>query len=179
MNKDGGFTRRFTSKPFGWRGVFAMALVLGIGWPLGATPAGSDGYERVGFDRLAGFKFVPPAPDLAPDNARQAGESQIPDAIKALNGRKTLVTGYMLPVRLANGRVTEFLLVRDPSMCCYGAVPEMNEWVVVKMKSGGVAPVMDVPVGFYGELKVGPQFENGYMTGIYELAGERMGQVGS
>jgi hypothetical protein len=138
----------------------------------------AEGYERVGFDRLAGFSFVPPSPDLVEAGARAEGQNQIPADIKALDGRKTLITGFMLPVRLANGRVTEFLLVRDPSLCCYGVVPAMNEWVVVKMKSGGVAPVMDVPISFYGELKVGPQFENGYMVGIYELVGERMGEVG-
>jgi hypothetical protein len=36
---------------------------------------------------------------------------------------------------------------------------------------------MDVPISFYGELKVGAMFENGYMTGLYELEGERMGEV--
>jgi hypothetical protein len=52
----------------------------------------------------------------------------------------------------------------------------MNEWVIVKMKQG-VAPLMDVPVSFYGQLKVGAMFENGYMTGLYELEAERMGEV--
>jgi len=64
----------------------------------------------------------------------------------------------------------------DATVCCFGAVPNMNEWVIVKMKKG-VAPMMDVPVAFYGELKVGAMFENGYMTGLYELEGEKMGDV--
>ena len=58
-----------------------------------------------------------------------------------------------------------------------GVVPNMNEWVVVKMVKGGVKPLMDVPISFYGELKVGAMFENGYMTGIYLLEGEKMGEV--
>ena len=155
----------------GW----AVCLLVVAAQPVAAA----EGYEKVGFDRLAAFQFSPPSPDLAEEGARAEGEKQIPAEIRALDGRKTLVTGYMLPVRLANGRVTEFLLVKDPSMCCFGVVPNMNEWVVVKMKAGGVAPVMDVPVSFYGELKVGPQFENGYMVGIYELSGERMGEAGA
>ena len=48
--------------------------------------------------------------------------------------------------------------------------------VVVKMAKG-VRPLMDVPISFHGQLKVGAMFENGYMTGIYELAGEKMGEV--
>ena len=49
----------------------------------------------------------------------------------------------------------------------------------VKMIKGGVRPLMDVPISFYGELKVGATFENGYMTGIYQLEGEKMGDVKS
>ena len=92
------------------------------------------------------------------------------------NGKKAVVTGFMIPVKMEKGLVTEFLLMRNTMACCYGAVPNMNEWVIVKMKKG-VAPLMDVPVAFYGELKVGAMFENGYMTGLYELEGERMGEV--
>ena len=73
--------------------------------------------------------------------------------------------------------VTEFLLLSDPMMCCYGAVPDMNQWVVVKMKNGGVRPIQDVPISFYGDIKVGAMFENGYMTGIYALEGDKMGEV--
>lgn len=142
-----------------------------------ALTAGAAEYEPVGFDRLAAFKFVPPPP--GPEGVPPAtGEEQIPADIRALDGRKLQVTGYMLPVRLEKGRATEFLLVKDPAMCCYGVVPEMNEWIVVKMRDGGVPPVMDVPVSFYGEFRVGAKFENGYMTGIYELAGEGMAKSG-
>ena len=142
-----------------------------------AVGSGAADYEKVGFDRLSAFKFVPPEPAPAGE-APVGGEEQIPAEIKELNGRKLTITGYMLPVRLTEGRATEFLLVKDPAMCCYGVVPEMNEWVVVKMKQGGVPPLMDVPVSFYGEFKVGATFENGYMTGIYELAGEGMAKSG-
>jgi hypothetical protein len=37
-----------------------------------------------------------------------------------------------------------------------------------------VKATMDVPISFYGELKVGAMYENGYMTGVYLLNGERM-----
>jgi len=33
--------------------------------------------------------------------------------------------------------------------------------------------LMDVPLSFYGQLKIGAMFENGYMTGLYELEGEK------
>jgi hypothetical protein len=141
-------------------------------------PDVDHGYLRLGFDRLASYKFSAPAFDPAadPKTPPPTGEEQIPAEVKAWNGKKVIVTGFMLPTKLANGRVTEFLLVKSPMMCCYGVVPNMNEWVVVKM-ANGVPALMDVPISFYGELKVGAMFENGYMTGIYQLEGEKMGDV--
>jgi len=68
--------------------------------------------------------------------------------------------------------------MRNTLACCFGMVPNMNEWVIVKMKQG-VAPLMDVPVLLYGQLKVGALFENGYLTGLYELEAERMIEVES
>ncbi|MEO7600265.1 MAG: DUF3299 domain-containing protein [Opitutus sp.] len=155
----------------------AMARLQSAEPPKGA-PEVEQGYLRLGFDRLAGYKFTPPAFDAAadPKTLPPTGEEQIPATVKEWSGKKAIVTGFMLPVKMDNGLVTEFLLVKDPMMCCYGTVPNMNEWVVVKM-SKGVRPLMDVPISFYGQLKVGAMFENGYMTGIYQLDGEKMGDV--
>ena len=158
-------------------------FVQGIAWaallataaramPAGAPEAEGD-YLRLGFNWLGAYKFVAPVFDPAADQKATppTGEEQIPAEVKAWNGRKAIVTGFMLPTKMANGLVTEFLLVKDPMMCCYGVVPNMNEWVVVHMGKG-VKPLMDVPISFYGQLKVGAMFENGYMTGIYLLEGE-------
>lgn len=159
--------------------LFLMFATVSAAFVFGAEPEVEQGYLRLGFDRLAGYKFTAPAfdPSADPHAAPKAtGEEQIPAEVKAWSGRKAIVTGFMLPVKMNNGLVVEFLLVKDPMMCCYGVVPNMNEWVVVKMTNDGVKPLMDVPISFYGTLKVGAQFENGYMTGIYQLAGERMGK---
>ena len=80
----------------------------------------------------------------------------------------------MLPLKVEGGLVTELLIMRDQSMCCYGTVPKINEWVSVKMQDKGVKPVMDQPVTLYGKLKVGEMRENGYLVGIYEMEGESM-----
>lgn len=144
--------------------------------PKEAAPKKDGDYEIVGFDRLASFTFNPP--EMAPTGTTApATPDQIPAGIKALDDRKVAVNGFMLPVKMEEGLVKEFLLVRDPMACCYGMMPKVNEWVVVKMTGKGVQPLMDVPLTFYGKLKVGEMFENGYLTGIYLLEGERMGQV--
>jgi len=143
-----------------------------------APPVMEDGYLKLGFEHLASFNFVPPPFDpLAAPNAKPpTGEEQIPEVVKSWNNKKVIVTGYMVPVKMDKGLVTEFLLMRNTMACCFGGVPNMNEWVIVKMKKG-VQPLMDIPVSFYGVLKVGAMFENGYMTGLFELEGEKMGEV--
>jgi hypothetical protein len=169
-----------------WAWALSSAVVVGLAAisPLvaetaaPAAPQVEGDYLVLGFDQLASYSFTAPPfnPDADPKSPPPSGEEQIPAKVKEWDGKKAIVTGFMLPVKMDNGLVTEFLLVKDAMMCCYGAVPNMNEWVVVKM-SKGVKPLMDVPISFYGQLKVGAMFENGYMTGIYSLNGERMGEV--
>jgi hypothetical protein len=146
--------------------------------PTVPAPQVENGYLKLGFEQLASYQFNPPPFDPAanPKEKPPTGEEQIPPVVKSWNGKKAIITGYMVPVKMDKGLVTEFLLMRNTMACCFGTVPNMNEWVVVKMKKG-VQPMMDVPVAFYGELKVGAMFENGYMTGLYELEGEKMGEV--
>ena len=143
-----------------------------------APDTDAQGYLKLGFEQLASYAFNPPAfdPAAAPAAKPPTGEEQIPAAVKSWNGKKAVVTGFMVPVKMEKGLVTEFLLMRNTMACCFGGVPNMNEWVIVKMKKG-VQPMMDLPISFYGQLKVGAMFENGYMTGLYELEGERMGEV--
>ncbi len=132
-------------------------------------------YIVTGFDRLASFNYdVPDAP--ATNAAKQAElKAQIPAPVKSLDKRKVAVKGYMLPLKVEGGLITELLIMRDQSMCCYGTVPKINEWVSVKMVGKGVKPVMDEPITIFGTLKVGEVFENGYLVGLYEMDGERLG----
>ena len=82
----------------------------------------------------------------------------------------------MMPLKMEKGLVTEFLLMKNTLMCCYGTAPNLNELILVKTKQG-VHASMDQPISFYGELKVGATFDNGYLSGIYQLEDARMGEV--
>lgn len=98
--------------------------------------------------------------------------------VKSWNGKKAIVTGFMLPTKLENGsgKAVEFLLMANQMACCYGAVPNMNDWVIVKIPKG-VPITQDIPISFRGTFKVSPAFESGYLTGIYELDAEGPGQI--
>ena len=98
-------------------------------------------------------------------------------AVRELDDQRVAITGFMLPTKFKNGRVTEFLLMKDQSGCCFGAMPRINEWIIVKMMNDGVPPLMDMPLTFVGKLKVGEVFEEGYLAGIYQLEGEKLMDV--
>jgi hypothetical protein len=56
--------------------------------------------------------------------------------------------------------VTEFILLRNQGLCCFGTVPRMNEWVHVVMAEGTHAPyAMDLPITVFGTLSVGEVYE--------------------
>lgn len=134
-----------------------------------AAPAKKD-FERVGFELLAAFNYQPPGSEAPGEKPKD----QIPDFVRKYNEAKIAITGFMLPTKFKDGKVTEFLLMKDQSGCCFGAMPRINEWIIVKMGNGGIPPLMDVPLTLVGQLKVGEIFEEGYLSGIYQLNGEKL-----
>jgi len=142
------------------------------------APEVDGGYLKLGFDRLSSYKFIAPEydPVANPKATPPTGEEQIPPAVKGWSGKKAVVTGFMLPTKLDGGKAVEFLLMANQMACCYGTVPNMNDWVIVKIPKG-VPIIQDVPISFRGTFKVSATFESGYMTGIYELEAEGAGVV--
>lgn len=134
--------------------------------------SGSE-FQAVGFDKLSSFKYEVPDDTVKPTTSADP-DQQIPLVVKAFNNKRVSLKGFMLPLKVEGGAVTEMLILRDQSACCFGATPKINEWVSVKMVGGGVKPIMDQAVTLYGTLKVGAMRENGYIIGIYQLNGERM-----
>ncbi|HEY6166800.1 MAG TPA: DUF3299 domain-containing protein [Verrucomicrobiae bacterium] len=159
----------------------APAVATVTATPASAAPAAapaktaSDEFSAVGFDKLAGFTYEMPDETNVKTNAPAApAKEQIPADIKKLNNQRVALQGFMLPLKVEGGLITELLIMRDQSMCCYGSVPRINEWVSVKMTNKGVKPIMDQTVTLYGTLKVGEMYENGYLVGIYAMDGEKM-----
>jgi len=131
-------------------------------------------YFTVGFDVLSGFEYLIPDDSTNKVAAAATPKDQIPATVRSLNKKQIALKGFMLPLKVEGGLITELLIMRDQSMCCYGAVPKINEWVSVKMTSKGIKPIMDQAVTLYGTLKVGEIRENGYLVGIYEMDGDKM-----
>jgi hypothetical protein len=136
------------------------------------------GHVLVDFMRLSDFKVEAAAfdPNVKPEAALAAVDQQIPAAIKQLNGRRVQVTGFMLPVKMEGQLVSEFLLMRDQMMCCYGVIPRLNDWIVVR-PAKPVRYEPDVPIHFRGKFQVQAMQEQGFITGIYMLEGAAPGKL--
>ena len=64
-------------------------------------------------------------------------------------------------------------MMRDITTCCYGNVPNMNEYVIVTMTGTGVKPIQDIPVVLTGTFRIAEKYENGYLSSIFQMDGEK------
>jgi hypothetical protein len=160
--------------------------------PAGATPGTStavststipakqaDGdFMNVTFDTLSSYYYeIPDVVDTTKpaEKADDAGitkrpKDQIPAPVRALNGKKVSIQGFMIPIKLDKGATKNFLIVKDRSVCCFGRVPRMNEWVSVKMNGDKTTKFIgDQPVTIFGTLEVGEEIVSGEVMSIYRL----------
>jgi hypothetical protein len=135
-------------------------------------PVKVSGYSKISYSQLAAFKFRPPAQPVSAGQPPPDVLAQVPAAIRRLDGQKVVLIGYMLPLKLEAGLATEFFFLSSQNACCYGVMPEVNEWMLVKMRKEGLPPVQDVPMFLAGRLHVRPRWEEGYLLGIYDLEGD-------
>ena len=146
----------------------ALGVLIALGTGLGLSAAEKP--QLLGFDRLASFACV-----QEPDSRAAVQASVgIPLEIRALDGQIARVKGFMLPLRLEGGKAMEFLLLKDQNACCYGRMPRLYEWVLIKAKPG-VPILMDVPIVCVGRLSVGERMESGAVTGIYFMDSASLG----
>lgn len=134
--------------------------------------------SAVSFEMLSGFQFFVTDKMLEklPDSLPGTNDclAQIPDGIRALNEKCVSVRGFMLPMKYEGRLTTEFLLLRNQSLCCYGKPPRITEWVNVRVAGKGVKPIMDVPVTVSGAFHIGDVRENGELVGVYSLDAQKV-----
>lgn len=120
-----------------------------------ARPPGLEDHEDLTFDKLASYPY-----EVFELKKGETPKEQIPASVKELDGKKIAIRGFMLPYRNNGESVTEFILLRNQGLCCFGTVPRMNEWVHVTMAEGTGAPyALDVPITVFGTLAAGEVYE--------------------
>lgn len=137
-----------------------------------------DGQElyAVGFDKLAAFDYTLVDAGTGASEAdieAAKAKDQIPAWIRLYDKQKIALTGFMLPLVVENGLVRKLIMMRDVTTCCFGNVPNMNEYVIVTMKGEAIKPLQDVPVVLTGTFKISEIYEGGYLTSIFQMDGEK------
>jgi hypothetical protein len=142
------------------------------------------GYEPVAFSDLTGFGYMPKSPTRADalktkleTQVPLEEDSQIPTNIKALNGKKVALQGYMIPVDFEQGGTNDFLLVQVVPTCYFCQQPQPNEWVEVKTKDGKRIPYSgDDTIILTGTLDVGAKYKGGYFLSLFRMEADGVHQ---
>lgn len=130
----------------------------------------------LGFDKLSSFSYtlVDAGTGATPEEiAEHLKKDPVPDWVKKYDGQRVLLTGYLMPLQMEDGRTKKFVMMRDVNTCCYGAVPNMNDYLVVSMLGEGVEPVQDVPVDLVGTFRIDHRYDDGYVVSLFTMQGEK------
>ncbi|MBK7997992.1 MAG: DUF3299 domain-containing protein [Verrucomicrobia bacterium] len=143
---------------------------------LDAPDARDGAFTILSFEKLSAYDyFVTEIPSLLePERLVLRSTNSIPPQIKAYNGKRVSISGFVRPLRTQNRLVTEFLLLRDQGTCCFGSRAQMNHFVRVKLKGGGFSPGLPVPYKATGTLSVGEEYVGEFLTSIYSMDAEKV-----
>ncbi len=154
-----------------------FAVLVGLGWFLmsyssKSAPKEPDlkkDYTEISFEEISNYDYYTPIGGGETDQERLA-QNKIPDEIRAMNGKKVSLSGFMLPIDADDrGQVTLFNLNGSYDMCYFGAPVNMNQWIAVKMKEGRKVPWTHKLITIYGTLEVGEETKDGVVMSIYRM----------
>ncbi len=93
--------------------------------------------------------------------------------LRALNGKRVRVPGFIVPLDDFQDVVKEFLLVPYFGACVHTPPPPPNQIVLVRMKSGKQKVSLFEPVWIEGVLSI-KQYESIYGAVGFQISGERV-----
>lgn len=180
-----GMNQTIRSKTVFFFTFFFLVLILSLIFSYGVHPTKTSEINQqfqpvtkecqsISFDILADYDFG----TLDWSGGSQSNqfianqiEQIIPESIKALDNQQISVTGFVLPIETDGERIDSFLLLRDLQMCCYGTLPELNEWIYVEVPNHLEAKnlISDTPIKVKGTLQVEPRFKDDFLLSIYSL----------
>ncbi len=129
-----------------------------------------------GFDRLGAYPVTMPKVIEDEQGMYMHDKTpiidQVPADIRSLNGRTVIVAGFMQPITLNKGKVSEFLLLRDRDTCCFGGTPMINHWIAVKLTNGTTEAKLGRPIQVRGVLNVREIRTDGILVGLYTMTAD-------
>ena len=139
------------------REMTRQLLLLAVGASPGADAlpiALPEGYTKLDWKHMGGFRYV------------EGGE--LPADIRALDGGNVGVAGFILTLGQTE-RMHEFILLESLWGCCFGAVPELNQTIVVRLAPEHPFDYTAAPVLITGKLEVGEEKQGGFVASLYRI----------
>jgi hypothetical protein len=96
------------------------------------------------------------------------GLKGMPKSVKELDGKKVMMTGFMLPIDEVEN-IKEFLLVQSLWSCCYGQPPDINGTIRVVMQGKKRIDYKFDPIKVIGTFRVKATVEDGFCVDVYQL----------
>jgi hypothetical protein len=113
------------------------------------------------FSKLA-FRYWPQLKD-------KGARDPFPKEIKALNGKKVMMDGFMFPIDFEKGKVRSFILSNGMFGCCFGDAPAITETIKVFRSDGKLMPYQSM-ARVTGILEVGEDYDaDGYVDSVYRI----------
>jgi hypothetical protein len=139
------------------REMTRQLLLLAVGASPGADAlpvALPEGYTKLDWKHMGGFRYVEGGP--------------LPADISALDGGNVGVAGFILTLGETE-RMHEFILLESLWGCCFGAVPELNQTIVVRLAPDHAFDYTAAPVLITGKLEVGEEKQGGFVASLYRI----------
>lgn len=147
--------------------VFALVVLALVGFPAyvfidekisGGIKDRGD-FLEVNLKALSSFEF----------DQNVGTIEDVPERWRALSGRRVQLEGEMWQPQVAAGQISEFELVYSIAKCCFSGPPQIQHFVLGRVKPG-------VRVGYYsglvrvmGTLHVDVEVSEGRVTRVFKL----------
>ena len=130
-------------------------------------PPPDDKPQMLTFSKLA-FRYWPQTKD-------KGARDPFPKEIKALNGKKIMMDGFMFPIDFEKGKVRSFILSNGMFGCCFGDAPAITETIKVYRSDGKLMPYQSM-ARVTGVLEVGEEYDaDGYVDSVYRIKADDVG----
>ena len=94
--------------------------------------------------------------------------SGLPDEIRALDGKKVLMRGFLMPLTEWDD-IHEFSLVETHASCCFGVPPGLSGMVLVHIDAARGLPNTNEPIEAIGTFHVGETSQDGFVLSIFSI----------
>jgi hypothetical protein len=139
---------------------------------LAALPPQTQPAQRTAHQRPApGQMLEITIKDLGNFDYDQDRGGNIPDDVKALDGCKVRLRGFMIPIDQA-AHIRQFALVPSLFSCCFGQPPQIQHTIITTTPGGMAMEFSADEVIVQGTLSVSEKRDDGYIVSIFQVAAD-------